>query len=149
MSKNKGIWDIPNIDIIEERIKSISESFIEEHYDKEKLEIEEVIVFGSFGRGTATYGKSDLDIMITTDSSYSRRDKRYSTMLHYYADHLSSKEIEILSGFENYFSSLDILAYPFMERDIHLMDLSERNRNQDVDYLAYSFERGKITTLNP
>jgi len=147
-----GIWDISDAETLCYRIERIVTGFCTENsFDNgESMELEEIVVFGSFGRGTGTIGSSDLDVMVLVDSTADRRNNAYSEYMAFLAERVESQSGTVLSGFEDLFDGLDVVVYPWMERDSHLMDFSEtHDRNSDVECLAYSFDSGKIRVLHP
>lgn len=147
-----GIWDISDAEVVCNRIERLVTSFCNENsFDEgESMELTEVVVFGSFGRGTGDVGKSDLDVMVLVDSTAELRNNSYSEYMKFLAEDIESQSGTIIQGFEDVFGGLDVVVYPSIERDRHLMLFSEEHdRDSDIECLAYSFQSGKIRVLHP
>lgn len=121
MEDGIGIEDVPRLDELERNVDAVLSEctasrelpdFVFEVVDNpvlerldEVLEVERVLVFGSFAHGTALRGESDLDLLMTVnlteDSTFARS---------HVEDCLQRNHAEMIAGFESWFSGIDVIV---------------------------------------
>lgn len=142
-----AIWDFDTTHI-ESRIKHGAKRVLEEY----GYQIQEIVVFGSYGRGEAT-DESDLDILIVVDyvggteklTDTERQECFYET-----ADYCRQELPPLLPP---EFTDVDVLVGRWFERDKMLLDVTEHydtSTTKDWDCLAYNLtEQEKISVIHP
>lgn len=116
-----GIWEIDGYEKIEKRIRNIVKDYISSEVD-ENINLERILIVGSYGSGMGVKGKSDLDIVILVDSTMPIRSTEYSQIMRDIAGKVNYNEKNILKGFSE-FTGLESYVYPFLEREKHLVKL--------------------------
>lgn len=118
-----GIWEIEGHEKIENKINNIVENYIKSEVSID-MNLEEVLVVGSYGSGMGVEGKSDLDIVVLVSGRVDNRSNEYSEAMKEIAGKINYNENSILSGF-NEFTGIEAYVYPFLERQKHLTDMCE------------------------
>jgi hypothetical protein len=122
-----GIWEVDGYEVLCERVESVCYDYIgSSDWD---IEVEDILVVGSYGAGMGVEGESDLDLVILVYSGMDPRSGEYSEEMKYIAGSVNSSEGEILSGFCE-FDGLEAYVYPFLERG---QRLGEMAKHEPVD----------------
>lgn len=116
-----GIWEVDGYKKIENRINNIVVDYINSEVDI-RVDLEDILVVGSYGSGMGVKGKSDLDLVILVSSTEDIRSNQYSNVMKEIAGKVNYNESSILSGFDE-FTGLETYVYPFLEREKHLVDM--------------------------
>lgn len=96
-----GIADFPHLGTLERRLKQAFQEC--DDYD---MEIDEIIIFGSYGRGTATKGVSDLDVFLYIEpETLNRNENLYEAVSCMEGGDMERK---VLDGFGDWFAGLDV-----------------------------------------
>lgn len=140
----RGVWELN-----ENRIQNLLEQSANRHLKDTPYSLEEIIIFGSYGRGVATDG-SDLDVLLVVDSSEQVPDVKRRDIFTFACEDI---QIEIEGDLPSPIHSSDVLMSTFMNRDKMLLDFTEalpKEKSIQSPCMAYNLtEREQITVIHP
>jgi predicted nucleotidyltransferase len=138
-----GIWEF-DVGKIHETLRVAAEEELEGH----EVSFEELVVFGSYGRGVAT-ASSDLDLLLVVSVGGRLTDTERRDLFEGVATSLDTKDIDLPDPIEQ----VDFLVSTYSNRDKVLRDCLEEvseNELENAECLVYSLtDKKKRDVLYP
>lgn len=150
MEEGVGVSEVPNTTAIAERVRTALEECMDGDlpgFSKAEVGLDRILVFGSYARGGALKGESDLDILLTLELSEAAPKTVATT---YVQDCMLDQRKGFIEGFEEWFDGVDIIALDAEEAKIDIMDaFGDRlsGRREPTPTHFYDLERSEQTTL--
>lgn len=119
------IDEVQGYEKIEPRVRKRLENFIQsqDFVDSDKVDVSEIIVFGSYGCGYGVPGKSDLDLILSFSAAMDYRSNDLSQFLKHAAGQINKDPKEILSGVEG-IDDLEAFSFPALEVNTELQKMA-------------------------
>lgn len=130
MTSNQHPSSVANLDIADQLASRIRRA-VDDYTDScsqtadATLDVERIVVFGSYATDDATPPSSDLDVLLGIQYDASLTRSHYGELLKYTASAVETSADTILSGAPG-ISTLDVIAVPTMEARQKLQRLGEQ-----------------------